>query len=151
EATMLGAVMALFAPATARAEPPAPAPAPTTKKDAEPPPVIMHRVPRMIGLSVGWGWNTVNRLPVGEKAQPHGLSIFTDFLWQVGGIGGGWPSWIGFMAGFLIFPGNTVRKNAYVLEYGVLVKHGLFPGFILRPFLSYGLGATQAFVTGVES
>jgi hypothetical protein len=116
--------------------------------------VILHHVPRVIGVAVGWGWNTVNKLPVsldGAKTQPHGLSVFSDFLWQVGGIGEGWPSWLGFMAGFLYFPGSDVRRSAYALEYGILVKHGLFPGFILRPFLGYGLGATQAWVTGVES
>jgi hypothetical protein len=114
----------------------------------------MDRVPRIIGLSVGWGWNTVNKLPVakdGSKTQPHGLSIFSDFLWQVGGLGGGWPSWLGFMAGFLYFPGSELRRDAFALEYGILVRHGLFPGHVLRPFASYGLGATQAWVTGVDS
>jgi hypothetical protein len=113
-----------------------------------------NRVPRLIGLSLGWAWNTVNKLPVardGAKTQPHGLNIFSDFLWQVGGIGGGWPSWLGFMAGFVYFPGSDLRRDAYALEYGILVRHGLFPGHTLRPFVAYGLGATQAWVKGVES
>jgi hypothetical protein len=116
--------------------------------------VVLDRVPRIIGLSVGWGWNTVNKLPVardGKKTQPHGLSIFGDFLWQVSGIGGGWPSWLGFLSGFLYFPGSSARRDAFALEYGILVKHGLFPGFILRPFAAYGLGATQAWVSEIES
>jgi hypothetical protein len=111
-------------------------------------------VPRIIGLSVGWGWNTVNKLPVntdGSKTQPHGLSLFADFLWQVGGLAGGWPSWLGFMSGFLYFPGSAVRRDVYVLEYGLLVRHGLFRASVLRPFLAYGLGATQAWVIGVEN
>jgi hypothetical protein len=54
------------------------------------------------------------------------------------------------MAGFLYFPGAEQRRETFALEYGILVKHALFPGFILRPFLAYGLGATQAWVPGVD-
>lgn len=150
------------APAPAAGPAPAPgsvAAAPASKDSpapaAQPPVIVLPHVPRLLGVAVGWGWNAVDKLPVsldGSKQQPHGLSVFTDFLWQVGGIGSGWPSWIGFMAGFLYFPGSEgVRRDSYVLEYGVLVKHGLFPGHLFRPFLSYGLGATQAWVTGVKS
>lgn len=153
----LGVSLAL-APGAARATAPPDSPAPDRVTPVTPPPATVelegHHVPRILGLSAGWSWNTVNRLPValdGKKTQPHGLSVFGDFLWQVGGIGGGWPSWIGFLAGFEYFPGSEVRRDAYALGYGILVRHGLFPGHALRPFLAYGLGATQAWVTGVES
>src|SRR6185503_395419 len=151
-------------PPPATAPPPAPPPpapppaapstAPSAAPAAAPPKAVMDHVPRFVGISAGWAWNTVNKLPVredGKKTQPHGLSIFTDFLWQVGGLGGGWPSWLGFLAGFLYFPGASPQRDAFVLEYGILVRHGLFPGFVLRPFVAYGLGATQAWVSDVGS
>lgn len=117
-------------------------------------PPKLDRVPRVVGLSVGWGWNTVDKLPVsldGTKQQPHGLSVFSDFLWQVGGLAGGWPSWLGFMAGFLYFPGEKdIRRETIALEYGILVRHTVLPFSIVRPILAYGLGAVQAWVPGVE-
>jgi hypothetical protein len=148
----------LTAPVTPALNLPPLAPPPSPSAPALPAPATVelegHHVPRVIGLAVGWSWNTVNRLPValdGKKTQPHGLSASGDFLWQVGGIGGGWPSFIGFLTGFEYFPGSDVRRDAYALGYGILVRHGLFPGNTLRPFVAYGLGATQAWVKGVES
>jgi hypothetical protein len=103
-------------------------------------------------LAVGWVFNPINDLPLNESGRtvrPHGTALYGDFLWQVGGIEAGWPSYIGFITQFAWYPGEGRRRTALTLEYGVLVKHYLFPQRIVRPFVAYGLGATQAWVLEV--
>lgn len=142
------------APVTATTPVPAASPAP----DAAPPPsdgvYVRKRVPRSIGLWLGWGWNPVNYLPLradGAKVQPHGASLVFDYGWQVGGLKpGGWPTYVGFLLGATFYPGASDRRHALTLEYGLLVRHHLAPKWKVHPFLAYGLGAIQAFVFGLE-
>jgi hypothetical protein len=115
---------------------------------------VRRRVPRSIGLWLGWGWNAVNYLPLredGAKTKPHGASFVFDYGWQVGGLRpGGWPTYVGFLLGTTYYPGASDRRNALTLEYGILVRHHLAPRWKVHPFVAYGLGAIQAFVFGVE-
>lgn len=140
---------------------PAPAPAPVavaTPAPAPPPPIdgqwVRRRTPRSIGLWLGWAWNPVNYLPMRAdelKVKPHGASFVFDYGWQVGGLRpGGWPTYVGFILGTSFYPGTAERRHALTLEYGILVRHHLAPRLPVHPFLSYGLGAIQAFVFGVE-
>jgi hypothetical protein len=138
------------APAPVPAASPAPAAAPATGDGV----FVRRRVPRTIGLWLGWGWNPVNHLPLredGAKVMPHGASLVFDYGWQVGGLRpGGWPTYVGFLAGATYYPGASDRRHALTLEYGILVRHHLATHWKVHPFLGYGLGAIQAFVFGLE-
>lgn len=145
-------------PSELAAPPPAAAPAarsvPVGSTVADDGVFVRRRVPRSIGVWLGWGWNAVNYLPLredGAKAKPHGASFLFDYGWQVGGLRPrGWPSYVGFLAGTTFYPGAGDRRNALTIEYGLLVRHHLAPQWKVHPFLAYGLGAIQAFVFGVE-
>ncbi len=111
-------------------------------------------VPKTTSLSSGWVYSYANSLPNGngttEASRPQGIEVVGDYLWQVGGLNGGWPSWLGFYLGWVIFPEQAANVRTGVLEYGLRVKHALFPGERLRPFLTYGLGTTQVWIDGFD-
>jgi hypothetical protein len=114
----------------------------------------MRTVPRSLGLAAGWVFSPISELPIspsGRTVHPHGAALYGDFLWQVGGIDEGWPSYIGFLTQFSFYPAGGQRRHALSLEYGILVKHFVFPQRVVRPFVTYGLGATQVWVLDVRS
>ncbi|MCA9635428.1 MAG: hypothetical protein KC420_05275 [Myxococcales bacterium] len=135
---------------------PSPAPSATASAEATPTeePRGMEVTPRQLILSTGWSWLAVDDLPdalVAEpRPHPHGVALFTGYLWQVGGLGRRWPSWIGFHLGLDAFPATALSRRDLVLSYGLLVKHGLGRHHRVRPFLSYGLGAAQAWVKTID-
>lgn len=115
-------------------------------------PPVRRRTPRSLGLWLGYAWNPVNKLPLradGESVRPHGMTLALDYLWQVGGLQpGGWPAYVGFLAGFNYFPGSGEQRHALVIEYGIVVRHTLAAHLKVYPYLGYGLGAVQALVFG---
>ena len=119
-------------------------------KETAPP--VRRRTPRSLGLWLGYAWNPVNKLPLradGEPVRPHGMTLALDYLWQVGGLQpGGWPAYVGFLAGFNYFPGSGEQRHALVIEYGIVVRHTLAAHLKVYPYLGYGLGAVQALVFG---
>jgi hypothetical protein len=84
----------------------------------------------------------------GEMQRPMGLAVEARHLWQVRGLDGSTPAWLGFGASFLANVGSASR-NSFLLDYGIFVRHALFPRARARPFVGYGLGATQVFVQEV--
>lgn len=117
-------------------------------------PLVRRRAPRSIGVWVGYAWNPVNYLPMradDRRVKPHGASFLFDYGWQVGGLQpGGWPTYVGFLAGLNFYPGSDERRHLLTIEYGLLVRHHLAPKLKVHPFFAYGLGAIQAFVIGVD-
>lgn len=140
------------APALAVAQP-VPAASPPAKTGPTGP-LVRRRAPRSIGVWVGYAWNPVNYLPMradGKQVKPHGASFLFDYGWQVGGLQpGGWPTYVGFLAGLNFYPGADERRHLLTIEYGLLVRHHLAPKLKVHPFFAYGLGAIQAFVIGVD-
>lgn len=116
------------------------------------PPAPRKHVPRAGGIAVGWTYTPSNNLPLSTQTNvftPSGVNVDARFGWQIGGIDAGWPSWIGFMAGFFYYAGDSAVSNSLGLDYGLFLKHGLFPGRRVRLFISYGLGAAQVWVSGL--
>ncbi len=111
-------------------------------------------VPKSASLHIGWLYSYDNGLPNGYDAtatsRPQAGEVMAGYLWQVGGLKDGWPSWIGFYLGWAEFPEQRLSVRTGVLEYGLRVKHALFPGARSRPFLTYGLGTTQVWVDGFD-
>jgi hypothetical protein len=54
------------------------------------------------------------------------------------------------MTGFFYYFGQTGINDLFGLDYGIFVKHAVFPGRRARLFLGYGLGAAQVFIRGIE-
>ena len=109
-------------------------------------------VPRAGSIAVGWTYTPSNSLPLSTVTNvftPSGVNVDARFGWQIGGIDAGWPSWIGFMAGFFYYAGDSAVSDSLGLDYGLFLKHGLFPGRRVRLFISYGLGAAQVWVKGL--
>ena len=110
---------------------------------------ILNKTPKKIGLSLGWAYTYLDEVPNG-KSRNQGLSFFSPYLWQTGGLHTGWSSWIGLLTGVDFFPDSLKDKHTLTLKYGVLIKHEVFPSFKISPFLSYGLGAMQVWVNQVR-
>jgi hypothetical protein len=110
---------------------------------------LLNKTPKKIGLSLGWAYTYLDQLPNG-KSRNQGLSTFSPYLWQIGGLHTGWSSWIGLLTGVDFFPDSLKDKHTLTLKYGVLIKHEVFPSFKISPFLSYGLGAMQVWVNQVR-
>lgn len=112
------------------------------------------RTPRSLGLWLGYAWLPVDKLPLredGTQVRAHGASLVLDYLWQVGGLQpGGWPAYVGFIAGFNYFPGHAEQRHALAIEYGIIVRHTLAAHLKVYPYLGYGLGAVQALVFGAN-
>lgn len=111
----------------------------------------LRHAPRVMSLTAGYVYAPVSYLPVsltdpiGTKYRHHGLRIDWKAGWQVGGFVSGWHSYVGFFAGFFYQFGGTLA-DSLGLNYGIFAKHTVFPGKRVRPFLAYGLGATQVWV-----
>ncbi len=135
------------------AGPGAAAPAPVTAAPTpSKPPALRQRVPRAGGIAIGWTYTPSNSLPLSDGTSvytPSGVNLDARFGWQIGGLNGGWPSWVGFMAGFFYYVGDQGISDSLGIDYGIFVKHGLFPGRRVRLFISYGLGAAQVWVKGI--
>jgi hypothetical protein len=102
---------------------------------------------------VGWTYTPSNSLPLSTAASvltPMGVDIDGRFGWQVGGIGSGWPAWVGFMAGFFYYVGNQGISDSFGIDYGIFAKHSLFPGPRIRLFVGYGLGVAQVWVKDLD-
>lgn len=143
-------------------EQPVPAPAPEGPAaqsprgpSSLPPPSAppMKHVPRAFGLAAGWAYTPSNSLPLSPAGYPAltpmGVSIDARFGWQVSGLQRGWPVWVGFMSSFFYYSAGNNLNDALGLDYGIFVKHALFPGPRVRLFLAYGLGAAQVWVRNV--
>lgn len=126
------------------------APAPV----APPPSSLSYVVPKALSLTVGWSYTPTNSLPLSATAPaltPQGVNIDAGFLWQVRGFDGiHWPAWVGFMTGFFYYVGGNGISDSLGLDYGIFVKHALFPGRRARLFVGYGLGAAQVWIRDVE-
>lgn len=113
----------------------------------------MKHVPRAFGLAAGWAYTPSNSLPLSPAGYPAltpmGVSIDARFGWQVSGLQRGWPVWVGFMSSFFYYSAGNNLNDALGLDYGIFVKHALFPGPRVRLFLAYGLGAAQVWVRNV--
>jgi hypothetical protein len=137
-------------PAAAQAAP-GPQSAPVAAP-APPPAVGIRHVPRAGSITVGWTYTPSNNLPLTSYTNvytPSGVDIDGRFGWQVGGLSSGWPAWIGFMGGFFYYVGDQGISDSYGVDYGLFVKHVLFPGQRMRLFVSYGLGVAQVWVKDV--
>ena len=125
---------------------------PVAAPAAAKPPAPRKHVPRAGSIAVGWTYTPSNSLPLSTATNvftPSGVNVDARFGWQIGGIDAGWPSWIGFMAGFFYYVGDSAISDSLGLDYGLFLKHGLFPGRRVRLFISYGLGAAQVWVKGI--
>jgi hypothetical protein len=120
------------------------------------PPVTlpMRHAPRNFALSVGWTYTPSNSLPLTSiqvpMLTPQGVNVDARLGWQVGGYQSGWNSYVGFLASFFYYAGGgTGVSDSLGLDYGIFVKHVLFPGRRVRLFVGYGLGAVQVWVKDV--
>ena len=130
-------------PAVAVSPPPVP---------VSPPPAPIRHVPRAGGITVGWTYTPSNNLPLSSATNvytPSGIDLDARFGWQIGGIDAGWPSWVGFMAGFFYYVGDQGINDSLGIDYGIFLKHALFPGQRIRLFIGYGLGVAQVWVKDV--
>lgn len=118
-----------------------------------PPPITMRTAPRVFMLSVGWSYMPATYLPLSSVPiavlTPQGVSTEARLGWQVGGYQSGWNSYVGFRSSFSYYVGGDGARNTYAFDYGIFVKHMLFPGRRVRFHVGYGLGAVQAWVTEV--
>ncbi len=138
----------------------APAPPSTLDSAAQPPPPSKpisgfdFIVPRAFGLTAGWSYTPTNHLPL--SADPHaltpqGVNVDAALMWKVRGLDGiRWPAWVGFMLGFFYYFGSSDIKDSVGFDYGIYVKHSVFPGHRLRLFVGYGLGAAQVWIRGID-
>jgi hypothetical protein len=134
-------------PAVSPSAPPVPPSAPVPA--AEPP---LRRAPLGGGLTIGWTYTPSNNLPLSTMTNvytPSGIDLDARFGWQIAGLHGGWPSWVGFMAGFFYYVGDQGISDSLGIDYGIFLKHVLFPGERMRLFIGYGLGAAQVWVKGL--
>jgi hypothetical protein len=141
---------------------PPPAAAPTTEPAAPAPPpgppsepaLREFFIPKALSLTAGWSYTPTNRLPISPtntQLTPQGVNVDAALMWQVRGFGGDrWPAWIGFMAGFLYYVGGHGLADSVGLNYGIFVKHALFPGRRARFWAGYGLGAAQIWVRELD-
>lgn len=129
---------------------PPPPPAAASKE----PGFVDFIVPKAISLTAGWSYTPTNSLPLSTQnpvQTPHGINIDGALMWQVRGFDGiRWPAWVGFMAGFLYYFGENGSYDTVGADYGIYVKHALFPGRRARLFFGYGLGAAQIWVRGLD-
>lgn len=145
-----GEVPLLPPPPVYQAElPPGPPPATTP-----PPSLPMRHAPRNFALSVGWTYTPSSSLPLTSvqvpMLTPQGVNVDARLGWQVGGYQSGWNSYVGFLASFFYYVGSgTGVSDSLGLDYGIFVKHVLFPGRRVRLFVGYGLGAVQVWVKDV--
>ncbi|MFO0574203.1 MAG: hypothetical protein U1A78_09405 [Polyangia bacterium] len=121
---------------------------------APPPSLPMRHAPRNFALSVGWAYTPSNSLPLTPvqvpMLTPQGVNVDARLGWQVGGYQSGWNSYVGFIASFFYYVGSgTGVSDSLGLDYGIFVKHVLFPGRRVRLFVGYGLGAVQVWVKDV--
>lgn len=118
-----------------------------------PPPEAAHdHAPRVYALSLGASYLFSSRLPLSESGrEPHlfGVQIGTRLGWQVRGLAGGDPASVGFELDFLAQPSAQVR-DSYAMIYGVFAKHAFLSRLRTHPFISYGLGAAQVWVSEVD-
>lgn len=130
---------------------PPPAPASAAYKE---PALIDFIVPKAISLTAGWSYTPTNSLPLSTQnpvQTPHGINVDAALLWQVRGFDGvRWPAWVGFMTGFLYYFGENGSYDTLGVDYGIYVKHALFPGRRARFFFGYGLGAAQVWIRGLD-
>jgi hypothetical protein len=90
-----------------------------------------------------------DRAGIGSARSSIGLRLDWKAGWQVGGFQSGWGSYVGFFAGFFYHFGGELADSLGI-NYGIFAKHTLFPSLRVRPFLAYGLGATQVWVRELE-
>lgn len=106
----------------------------------------------MYAISVAASYLFSNRLPLGASGRgPHlfGVQAGTRLGWQVRGFNGGDPASVGFELDFLAQPSSSVR-DSYAMIYGVFAKHAFLSRLRAHPFMSYGLGAAQVWVSEVD-
>lgn len=112
----------------------------------------MRHAPRAYGLTFGYAYSPINDLPLDADGDSHrtmGLAIEGRYGWQVGGLDGGRPSWVGLGLSFSAFTRGAPRSS-FDIDYGVFVRHVLIDGARVRGFFGYGLGASQTFVRSVD-
>ena len=140
-AVLVVALVALFSTASASAQETEPAPA-----------APMDRVPRLYSLTAGYAFTPKNDLPLAasdETFRPMGLAVEGRYGWQVSGLSGQRaPAWLGISTSFFAHTRGAPRTSLGV-DYGLFVRHALFPGPRVRGFFAYGLGASQNFVRNV--
>jgi hypothetical protein len=123
-------------------------------QEAEPTaePAPMDRVPRLYSLTAGYAFTPKNDLPLSasdETFRPMGLAVEGRYGWQVSGLSGQRaPAWLGISTSFFAHTRGAPRSSLGV-DYGLFVRHAVFPGPRVRGFFAYGLGASQNFVRGV--
>lgn len=118
---------------------------------------LLRHAPRVFSFTAGYVYVPLSQLPVARSApesgtgryQHHGLRLDWKAGWQVGGFQSGWGSYVGFFAGFFYHFGGELADSLGI-NYGIFAKHTLFPSLRVRPFLAYGLGATQVWVRELE-
>jgi hypothetical protein len=128
------------------------APAAPAATEPTPPPAAQDHAPRVYALSLGASYLFSSRLPLSESGRdPHmfGVQVGTRLGWQVRGLAGGDPASVGFELDFLAQPSAQVR-DSYAMIYGVFAKHAFLSRLRTHPFISYGLGAAQVWVSEVD-
>jgi hypothetical protein len=111
-----------------------------------------RHAPRAYSLTLGYAYTPKNALPLSaieDTYRPMGLAVELRYGWQVGGLDGSAPAWIGFGTSFFAHTRGSPRTSLGV-DYGLFVRHAVFPGPRVRAFFGYGLGAAQVFVRGVD-
>jgi hypothetical protein len=102
----------------------------------------------------GWSYTPSNALPLSTTNSvltPQGVNIDAAFMLQVYGFDGiRWPIFIGLMGGFFYYFGETGGQDSLGVDYGIYVKHTLFPGPRLRLFFGYGAGAAQVWIRNID-
>lgn len=110
------------------------------------------RAPRLYALTLGYAFTPKNDLPLATDDgthRPMGLAVEARYGWQVGGLDGSRPSWVGFQTSFFAHTRGAPRTSLG-FDYGIFARHALLARASVRPFLAYGLGASQVFVRGVS-
>lgn len=128
------------------------APAQVAVGDPAPPAPKIDHAPRVYALSVGASYLFSSRLPLSDNGrEPHmfGVQAGGRLGWQVRGLSGGDPASVGFELDFLAQPSGQVR-DSYAMIYGVFAKHAFLSRLRTHPFISYGLGAAQVWVSEVD-
>jgi hypothetical protein len=128
----------------------------TTRAEDKPSSAALHasdHAPRAYAVTLGGNYVFLSKLPLVEGkstggGHPAGMQLGGRFGWQVRGLRGGAPSTIGFESDLMYLPGRDGARDTYGLLYGVFAKHS-FTHWRARPFFSYGLGASQIWVSDV--